>query len=629
MAAILASGRWKRWSPRLRAIAAAAGAAAVLYASALGLASRPGIQARLRERISAALRARVGEVSIGERVSVDALLRFSFGPVVVPPARRGAEPVLRIDLVRVRPSLSALLGGRVESTFVELRGVRVAPGPRWRDLEEMLARGRGTASAPAAAAHGDGTSPPPFAHLRVRHLFVAVPIGTRVVEAGPIDADTFVDAAGPDEARLRAEVLLPGRGRIELEAERASGGWRAHVSARKLGPEAIPASLRSGAVRFAGGTGSLDAEGDAPLDLSRARARVRVVLDGVVLAGEWIGLEPVGPLGFASEGTLSWERDRGRVALADATAVVLGALRVSAVGESRLGPGMPFALSLRADEADAGALVATLPSPLAPPPAAPRPSGTLDARLDLSGPLLTPSAWTLSAALDLSRMREAARRAPPPALRGEVVHRPEGSAKPIVVGPRNPGFVPVAELPEHVVRAVTTSEDAGFFGHQGFDFEELRNALAEGAEAGRVVRGGSTITQQLAKNLYLSPERTLARKVREAAITIALEASLPKRRLLEMYLNVVEWGPGIWGIGPAARHWFGKDARELTPREAAFLAAIIPNPGRYHFMFAQGMPTPACEQRVNELLLKMTDQGAISDDQLIDALIEPTVFAGG
>jgi len=143
------------------------------------------------------------------------------------------------------------------------------------------------------------------------------------------------------------------------------------------------------------------------------------------------------------------------------------------------------------------------------------------------------------------------------------------------------------------------------------------------------VRGGSTITQQLAKNLYLSSERTIARKIREAAITIALEATVPKSRLLEIYLNVVEWGPGVFGIGAAARHWFGKDARALTPKEAAFLASVIPNPVRYDGMRARGAPSAAWEQRVQEILLRMSNQGALGPDELLRALAEPLVFAHG
>jgi penicillin-binding protein 1A len=142
-----------------------------------------------------------------------------------------------------------------------------------------------------------------------------------------------------------------------------------------------------------------------------------------------------------------------------------------------------------------------------------------------------------------------------------------------------------------------------------------------------VVRGGSTITQQLAKNLWLSREKTLARKVREAVLTIALEATVPKSRLLEIYLNVAEWGPGLWGIGPAARHWFGKDARALTPREAVFLASVIPNPVRYHVLWERGDTTEAWDQRVNELLLKMSEQGALPEDAFLSALDERLVFA--
>jgi membrane peptidoglycan carboxypeptidase len=310
---------------------------------------------------------------------------------------------------------------------------------------------------------------------------------------------------------------------------------------------------------------------------------------------------------------------------------LLGTIAADADGDIRLVPGHPFSLSLRADGLDFASAVAALPKALAPPSTVPRPAGELDARAVVAGPLLSPSAWTLSAALDLSRMRAAARAAPPVALRAPFVHRPtaSGAAPAIAVGPTNPDFVPIAELPVHVVRAITTSEDGGFFGHEGFDFDELRNALAEGSVAGRVVRGGSTITQQLAKNLYLTREKTLARKVREAAITIALEATVPKQRLLEIYLNVIEWGPGIWGLGPAARHWFGKDARELTPTEAAFLASIIPNPTRYHFMYDRGAISETWKRRVHDVLLKMTEQGVLGDDDLVRALAEPVVFTPG
>ena len=170
-----------------------------------------------------------------------------------------------------------------------------------------------------------------------------------------------------------------------------------------------------------------------------------------------------------------------------------------------------------------------------------------------------------------------------------------------------------------LVRAVTASEDAGFFGHRGFDFREIANAVTDRSR----VRGASTISQQLSKNLFLSPERTLARKVREALGTIALEASLSKGRLLEIYLNIAEWGPGVYGVGEAARFWFGKDARDLTARESAFLATVIPSPRRFHARLHRSGITPWWNARIDDVLGKMRIQNQLTDEQLAAALVEP------
>jgi monofunctional biosynthetic peptidoglycan transglycosylase len=129
--------------------------------------------------------------------------------------------------------------------------------------------------------------------------------------------------------------------------------------------------------------------------------------------------------------------------------------------------------------------------------------------------------------------------------------------------------------------AVLISEDDKFFQHQGFDWEEMRQAMEKNREKKRVVRGGSTITQQLAKNLYLKPTRTPWRKLREALIARAMEEKLSKWRILELYLNVIEWGDGIYGCEAAARHYYQKSAAEVTPSEAIRLASIIINPHRY------------------------------------------------
>jgi len=195
----------------------------------------------------------------------------------------------------------------------------------------------------------------------------------------------------------------------------------------------------------------------------------------------------------------------------------------------------------------------------------------------------------------------------------------------VVVGPANPAFVALSSLPPHVWRAVVLSEDAGFFSHHGFDVREMQEALARPGAHGRL-RGASTLTQQLAKNLFLSPERTLARKVREALATIALEGSASKRRLLEIYLTIAEWGPGVNGIGEAAHHWFGKEARDLSPKEAAFLATVIPNPVRYELYRRRGGLTERWDERVRDLLLKLRAADVLTDEEFFEAWYAPLGF---
>ncbi len=142
-------------------------------------------------------------------------------------------------------------------------------------------------------------------------------------------------------------------------------------------------------------------------------------------------------------------------------------------------------------------------------------------------------------------------------------------------------WVPVARISPFLRRAVVAAEDASFFTHEGFDWEGIKDAALYDLERGELKRGGSTITQQLAKNLYLSSERSMFRKVHEALLTRELEHQLSKERILELYLNVAEWGQGVYGAEAAARHHFKKSAKELTEDEAAWLAAILPSPRRY------------------------------------------------
>lgn len=143
-------------------------------------------------------------------------------------------------------------------------------------------------------------------------------------------------------------------------------------------------------------------------------------------------------------------------------------------------------------------------------------------------------------------------------------------------------WVGFSRISPYMVKAVIIAEDDKFWSHKGFDFEAMEKALEKDLEEGKVRFGGSTISQQLVKNLYLSPSKNPLRKLTEALITWRMERTLSKRRILELYLNVAEWGEGIFGVEVAALHYFGKHASALAPAEAARLAAVLPNPRRFN-----------------------------------------------
>ncbi|THF54793.1 monofunctional biosynthetic peptidoglycan transglycosylase [Pseudothauera rhizosphaerae] len=146
-------------------------------------------------------------------------------------------------------------------------------------------------------------------------------------------------------------------------------------------------------------------------------------------------------------------------------------------------------------------------------------------------------------------------------------------------------WVPYERISVHLKRAVVAAEDDRFMEHYGFDWEGIQRALERNKERGRTASGGSTITQQLAKNLFLSPSRSYLRKAQEAVLTVMIESTWSKRRVFEVYLNVVEWGDGVFGAEAAARHHFGLSASRLGPAEAARLAVMLPNPRRYERRF--------------------------------------------
>ncbi|RPJ40473.1 MAG: monofunctional biosynthetic peptidoglycan transglycosylase [Candidatus Latescibacterota bacterium] len=166
---------------------------------------------------------------------------------------------------------------------------------------------------------------------------------------------------------------------------------------------------------------------------------------------------------------------------------------------------------------------------------------------------------------------------------------------------REQRWVPLGKISPHLVRAVLVNEDAAFYAHKGFDVHEIKEAIRKDWKEKRFARGASTITQQLAKNLYFGTEKSLRRKLLEAITAWRIERTLSKDRILEIYLNVIEWGDGVYGAEAASRRYFGVGAGELAPREAALLASSIPSPRRMN----PADPGPYLRERAEITLRRM------------------------
>lgn len=210
-------------------------------------------------------------------------------------------------------------------------------------------------------------------------------------------------------------------------------------------------------------------------------------------------------------------------------------------------------------------------------------------------------------------------------VRTTFVHRvqePDGTVFEMTTGPGTANWTSLLGVSPYLVHAIVGHEDAGFFGHHGFAVYAIRDALERNLREGRYVVGASTITMQLAKNLFLHREKTLARKVQEVLLTWWLESALSKAEILELYLNVIEYGPAVYGITQAAQHYFGRHPRELSPAEAAYLACILPNPKGLQASYEQGRLTTAMRNRLTRFLRHLHDRGRIDEGALAYGLAE-------
>ena len=453
--------------------------------------------------------------------------------------------------------------------------------------------------------------------LRVEH-------GALALAWPAIDADvlSWDGGGGNEHLRLRQR---PAGGGVDVRWQTVAGGGEAEVALEAL-------DLASARVSWGGEAVLAPGTWGGRLRLAYASGRVATAgalsADALRLAlPRSIGLGS-GEYGAATHAELAWEvvRDGASLDVRSASAR-LGGLVLE--GHGRLDGALaerPLEMELSA-RTDLGAAFRTaavrLPDALAV--GAADPLGTASFDLAVRGPLARPALLRIVPHLRYDGTPQATEKLW--FLRRAFRYRPADSeGVTLDVREGAPDFIPLAAVPPLVVRAVLVSEDAGFWGHPGVDVAEIPVAWAANRERGGSARGASTITQQLVKNLFLSKDKSYGRKIEEAALALLVDAAVPKARILEIYLNVIEWGPDLYGLVPAARHYFGKAPAELSPKEVAFLVCLIPSPVRYHQAYAAGHVGPGMEQLMANLLAKLRSVGAISDDDYARALEEELRF---
>ncbi len=416
----------------------------------------------------------------------------------------------------------------------------------------------------------------------------------------PMGSEWQVEAHGLDvghllDVRRDAHPLLSGGiadGRVDLQASADALRFHTHIRAR---------GARLGAL--ADSAADEPQLGD-PTDVS-------LQFDGAWWALQRHDRNPRGP------------RDGGRC----------GALRLARAARSRDRSGLSISHVgvQRLDFAQLlGASGLAVPESLGMTPAGSHDLGSATIDVHVRGRLADPASLTVTQKIDFKPPRQM-----PPAiarLRGNFTFSPDdgsGPHRPVDVSSASPDFIALRDVPPLFVRTLLLAEDTGFYGHRGIDLRELPTALLTNLSRGGAARGASTITQQLAKNLFLSRDKQLGRKLQELAITFLLESALGKDRILEIYLNIIEWGPGLRGLRPAARSYFGREPSALTPAQMAFLVSIIPGPIKYQGSFAHGTPGPGLRALIDELLAKLRSVDAIGEEEYRRALGEDIVVEGG
>jgi hypothetical protein len=374
-----------------------------------------------------------------------------------------------------------------------------------------------------------------------------------------------------------------------------------------------------------GGRVSMDAELRAEsLDVVVFRGSLEI--RDAALSHPRIASSPVRGLGLRIESEATIRPLQRRVNLRSAR-ITLGAASVQWTGDVEIDPEHYVARgALVLPQTSCDDAVHAIPADVLGPLVGFGLAGTIAARMDLD---------IDSRALANTRLEMAVTdgctfvSAPPEAdvsrFAGPFLHQalePDGTVFEMETGPGTSRWVPLFAMSPYVIEAVVGHEDAAYYTHRGFAPWAIRDAVVRNLTEGRYVVGASTITMQLAKNLFLRREKTLVRKIQEVILAWWLERALDKERILELYLNVIEYGPSVYGIGAASRWWFGHGAAALTPVEASILAIILPAPKMYAGMRGMGELSPAMRGRVGRFLRHMAAERRLDAESLRYALEE-------
>jgi hypothetical protein len=429
-------------------------------------------------------------------------------------------------------------------------------------------------------------------------------------------------AGGGYDLRLTGKPAGKGTGAISLRAQLGRDG-------RPAGPAAATLKLRSvDLTRLASlmeplglRTAGTRVGGDFTIAEDRGlyRARIQLQAENLRVHHPLISRNLVGPFGCTATGEIRLDPARHRIRI-QTLDLTTGALRSTLTGTVTSSDGQArVAFDLAVPETPCQKLLSSLPPGLAP-----KLEGMgLEGRLGLTARLVIDGSDVESSDVDVDvspltcKVVADPPDADPRALLGEVnvrVSGARGTGMTWPLGPSNPDYRTLEKISRHVRSAFIVAEDSRFFHHRGFDGPQLRRAFLSNLKEGRLLRGASTISQQLVKNTILDHERSLSRKLQEAVLTWRLEQVVPKNRILELYLNVVEMGPGIYGVTQAARHYFGKLPSALSPLQAAHLAALTPSPRHLAQRLRDGDPGPAWFERVRMLLRMMRRSGAITTE---------------